>query len=211
MKLDLDEVDGGQVPPEGADRRRRSVVVKVLLAVGGLGFIGLVAGAGYARSLWVKAISDHCEVLPEPELTLDEMVALKWRHEAWQRDNNPEARLQLDVRELSFLLQGRFPFDVAIDEAEGLARIRLAVPAGGGQCWNVDYRGHIEVVDGVATLQPERVLVGEADLTFFLGRQMRFSADDLKDPKAAEMLANAQHIEMQGGLVRVALIDRWKR
>lgn len=172
--------------------------------------VSLVFGVG-SYVLWNRAISEHCASLPDPELSLEEMVALKWRHEAWQRDPQPDASLGLAVRELSFLLQGRFDFDLALEDDSGLAHIRLAIPREDGQCWNVDYLGRIGVKEGVATLRPERVRVGEVDVTPLAGRQLVYRADDIEDPEAAAMLRNARRIDWKDGQISVSLHDRWMR
>lgn len=190
----------------------------LLVGIGGV-CLGIAVGAGVGIAVgWQVAMqqslmSRQCETLDEVDLTVDELVALKRRWKAYIRSEEPDASLVLTTREATFLL--RAESDLGLDLTGKAERLeaRVTVPADGG-CYNVRFTGGVVVDDGLAVLDVDELVIGGTDLSDLAGlggalggSRQAISPDDLVDPHLSEMLANVEHLEVEGGDLHIRFVD----
>lgn len=178
--------------------------------IGGVG-IGVALGwrAAVARSL----LSARCIPVPKADLTVDQIVDLKLRWKAYRRSESEAARFELSPIEAAFLLSGESATSVYLRSEGDRLAANLSVPVQGG-CYNVDYYGKVRVEHGVATLEPDRFVIGGTDLTELTslggavgGTTNVITPDDLEDPDLRERFRNIEALEIQGGRVFLRFAD----
>jgi hypothetical protein len=175
----------------------RGVAVGVLLT--------LLTLAGGGLYLWSLALSDECEELQRADLSIDELVAIKRRVDAYRRD--PSSTLHLTGREASFLLreQWRYPVFVSLEGEQ--MRVQATIPDDRG-CYNVHFQGHVSVDDGVAAVRATHLDVGELDLTGWIAeRSFEVQPADLSGPHASFLLDQMTLLEVADGQVAVQVED----
>jgi hypothetical protein len=172
------------------------------LAAAAVALVVLLGGAGLS-----VALRRPC-VTPAPsELSLAGMADVKRRVDQHSRD--PSVPLVLDGEGATFLLADYLEFPVRIDVQGGLVSARLAVPVG-QTCFAVGYDGGVEVDEHGALLTPERLVVGDLDLSAVARlRQWRAGPDDMWRPAAAELLAAIRYLRVEGDEVVLRIDDPW--
>lgn len=168
----------------------------------------LLAGLGLGGLVWSRARSAGCDTLPREDLSLREMGQLRRRMDAYKGD--PDLPLTLSGREASFLVREQFelPAWLAIEGTQVHLEARL--PEEGGRCWNVGFRGRVEVEEGVAHVVPTSFTVGELDLGWFV-RGRRFEVPDAllasSGPGAAELARHLVSMQIADGTMFVRVDD----
>ena len=185
----------------------RSRWTRWLLALG----MALLCTALIVYSMALKwVMSEECVALPEVELTIEDMIAIKKRREVYRKSRDLNASLRLTGREVTFLLADTKRIAIWMRVDGDQVHLRFSQPVEGG-CYNVDFTGVISVKDGVAVAVPERLQMGERDLSSLLGgRTFTFEASDIRDPFVAENLANIRTLEVSDGSLELRFIDKWK-
>jgi hypothetical protein len=187
----------------------RSRVAWVLAAMAVAVAIG---GALYVNSLWAKALSPSCAELPPSDLTIEQLISLKARKmdylRAWSEDRG--AAMEMSPDEINTLVRGEIAFGLHVVAEGEQVQARLTIPADPG-CYNVEFRGKVAIEDRQARLWPERLVVGETDLTFVVGgRELALAPANLEgrlDPRLAGMLANTARLTVEDGRFRFRLFD----
>ena len=196
------------------DQERRAVLraiagsrlVRYLALFGLLGTGTLVIGTAYFVS---QATSLECEDLEQEDLSIDDIVSLKDRTQAYQREPSSEAWLELSGSEASFLLRDEAEYGLWLRPEGDRLGARVTAPLR-GICYNIEYEGSLDVEEGTAVLVPERLVVGSLDITPLMGgREYRFEARDVPDPVLARHLQNTERLEVRDGLLRLRFMDRW--
>lgn len=187
-------------------RLARSWVVRVLAGL----FVAVLVGAGlYLDYVYREAFEPRCDALDPLDPTMDELIDLRGRLTAYQQDPSPDAVLQLTGREVSVLFGDKERFHLRARVHDDRAELRMTVPAQGG-CWNVRFDGRVRVRNARLVVAPDRLLVGRADLTRWVGgRSWAVSPGRIPDPTIARMIANTRSLDVHGGRFRVRLDNRW--
>ncbi|MCB9689187.1 MAG: hypothetical protein H6738_03365 [Alphaproteobacteria bacterium] len=162
-----------------------------------------IAGVGWA---WSRATSPTCDEIPREDLTLREMGTLRRLIEVYKRD--PSQPLTLSARQASFLLREEFELTAwfTTSEAGGLSG-QLTIPREDG-CWNLSFDGTVEVDDGVATVVPQEIEVGDLSLGWLVGgHAWRLGPARMPQPKAEELLGHLASVRVDGGQILVKVDD----
>ncbi|MEQ1569754.1 MAG: hypothetical protein ABMA64_29230 [Myxococcota bacterium] len=164
----------------------------------------LTGGAGWA---YVAASAVECEALPREDLSLSEMVQLRRRLDAYR--DHPESPLALSGREASFLMREQFdlPAWLAIRGGEVALEARIGET---GRCWNVGFRGELEVRGGRPLVSPDELRVGKLQLGWWLrGRQFELPGLEPSEEGAplATLLAHLVQMDVVDGEVYLRLDD----
>lgn len=161
--------------------------------------------------LWFLARSEACAELPREDLSLQEMGQLRRALDRYKSD--PTIPITLTPRQASFLLREEFKLMAWLTVAGDQVRLEARLPEDDGTCWNVEFRGHVVVEDGVAHLVPSDVSVGRLGLGWVLrGRQLDLRPEQVREPKAAELLSHLTRVRVEDGWFRVEVDDpRWIR
>ena len=201
-------------PPDA----RRTYVRHVLVAVwrsrlARLAAVVVVASAvavAMAVSLmYSRARSTTCQPVEVVDISIDQLIALKRRKEAYQVDpfNN---ELALTGDEISFLLRGSVDFEIRLWFEEGKVRALAAVPREGG-CYNIEFFGRVEVDDGTVIIAPQDVTVGDMDFApWVAGRVYSLLPEDFEDPLVVEQLHNTMRVEVRGSQLYIQVDDPWR-
>lgn len=172
------------------------------LALTTYGILCLVASWLYSR-----AGPAECRSITRADLSLAEMGAIKRRLEAYRGD--PSHPLALSGDEVSFLLADnlRYPVFVRVDGDEVSAE--LSVPeAGSRRCYNIDFRGRIEVDEGLARLVPSELVVGHLDVSGWLaGRNLWVDRADIAGEHAANLLEQLRQLRVVDGRLQLEFED----
>jgi hypothetical protein len=173
-----------------------------------LGMIFLIAGLGGWSWFWSATRDATCREPTVKELGVDDFLALRERKAQYQRSIEPTAWLTMKPEELTYLLaetKGLF-VELAAEgkEFEGY----IGMPAPGG-CYNVHFKGQVDVEDTVLTLIPSTMVFGGYDLSALLGgRSFEFSPDDLADPDVGRLLSNVRAFRVRDGTFQFRLKDK---
>jgi hypothetical protein len=169
------------------------------------GTIIAIATGSWVRS---KLISEQCIDIDEANLTLKQFADLKGRLDAYQGEETPEAFMELSEEELSFVVSSHMNIKARLffHDEHGI-RALATVPASSG-CYNIAFRGEMEVNQGIAKLTPQELMVGSVDLTSWLnGRGIEVRPDQLSG-RASKMLANTRQLEVHDNWAKIQLDDR---
>lgn len=163
-------------------------------------------------SAWLAAWALHlarpaaCQPMPMSDLSLDEMISVKRRIQAHERD--PSATMALTGAEASFLLRDNLNYPVQIAVHEDTVSARLALPDETGRCYNVAFEGHVDVRDGVAHVVPASLVVGDLDLTPMLaGTSMAIDPRDVTSEHVRALLSHVRVLEIVDGHLVVRIDD----
>jgi hypothetical protein len=173
------------------------------VAVGVLGTLaGLLAMVVGLRSL---AISDGCATLPREELTVDEMVALRLRIDAYTAD--PSEPLAFSARETSFVVREVLGVPAWVDAQGGDVTAEFRVPSG-SRCYDVSFTGTFEVKDGVAHLVPSELVVGRLNLSALAaGRRVALEPSHVESVRARDLLGHVVALWVADGRVNLRVDD----
>jgi hypothetical protein len=192
--------------------RRRSTWVALVL-VGLLGGLALGVGVGWRAAMERSLVSRRCADLPEVDLSVDAIVALKERWRRYTHSDDPDAHLVLSPREASFLLRGESDVGVFLEGAGADLHAELTVPVEEG-CYNVDFTGTLEIRRGLAVFDISRLEVGGQDLSGLTGLggalgspRQALGPDDVEDPDIRAALANIEDLFIRDGAIHVRFVD----
>ena len=180
-----------------------------LVAVAGL-LVGAIGVAVYARGLLQQMRSPTCEAWAPVDLSIDELIQLKRRKEAYQNSADPTAALSVDGPQATALLRETVAFDVRLLVVDDLVDATLVARWDEDDCYNVHYVGHLEVRDGVAFATPENLFIGEIDWSGWVhGWRFEIGPDRVRDPAVAKALTNTEKLKVDGGQITFRLYDPW--
>jgi hypothetical protein len=143
--------------------------------------------------------------VPRQDLPIDDVVALVARLDAYRRDPDPRAVIELSGAELAFLIGAELDGAMQVEVVGEALSVDAAVPRPEGGCWNVVYRGTLVIDGGVVDMKPSRLVVGELDLGW---RRWIVPSETVPDPRLRKILGNVEHLEIFGGKLRFSLRDR---
>jgi hypothetical protein len=210
----LGHTDPQETKDDLASRARRAAWRGRLLGVLALAHVGVgVGGAAYVSAQWSAAVSDTCETWDPVDISIDELIALKRRKNAWQASMDDHAALPMSDREVNFILHKSMSFELLAEFSGDTIHARVAAPLTNG-CLNVQFDGRAWVDDRVAYFAPDRLIVGELDLSgVFAGRQIAITTDLVDgqvDAGVLNALDNAEKIVVKDSTVHIQLYDRRK-
>ena len=173
------------------------------VAVGVLGTLAsLLAMLVGLRSL---AISDECATLPREELTVDEMVALRLRVDAYTAD--PSEPLAFSARETSFVVREVLGVPAWVDASGSDVTAEFRIPSG-PRCYDVSFTGTFDVKDGVAHLVPSRLVVGRLNVSpLAAGRQIALEPSHVESDRARDLLGHVVALWVADGRVNLRVDD----
>lgn len=154
--------------------------------------------------LWSLALDDACRPIERVDLTIEEMVDLKLKVDASEREGSSE--LVLSGEEASFVLREHLRLPVYLEVHGDEVALRAAVPYD-EQCYNVAYRGGLAVEHGIATATPTELVVGELDLAGWLGPSVEVQPGWLEGEARELMKDHVEHVRIEAGQVFVKVDD----
>lgn len=193
-------------------RRARFVTWRNRIALGVVGavLVGAIAAAVYVNGLLQQMRSPTCEAWAPVDLSIEELIALKRRKEAYQNSVDPGAMLSVDGTQATALLMESLDFDVRLIVVDDLVDATLVAERAEDECYNVHYVGRLEVRDGIAYATPERLFVGEVDWSPWVrGWRFTIPPDRVGDAAVAKALANTERLDVRGGEIAFRLYDPW--
>lgn len=184
--------------------------LKALLATRGakiaLGIVGGAVVLSVGSSVWFvsNARSTHCEIQSHDPLSIKQLIAVKKRFTAYKR--SPGSGLTLSGAELSMLLEDRADVPVYIDVQGQHMRAQVAVPATNDRCYPIDFEGDISVENGVAYVTPDKLTIGEVDLSSLAhGVRLELLPENMPTTKSALFLRQTRSASVHGGEMHVEL------
>lgn len=184
-----------------------------------VGLFGLVIGVvigvglGWRAAMSQSLVSRSCESLPDVDLTVPEIVALKKRWQAYVRSSDPDATVAVTPREATFLLRAESDLGVFLSAAGERLDARITVPANPG-CYNVHFAGGVQVNEGLAVLDVDALRIGATDLSgltglsgVLAGSKQAVGPDDIADPRLGELLRNVDRLAVRDGELHVRFAD----
>jgi len=174
--------------------RAVGVGVLVLLGVGTLG----------SSWVWSQALQDDCQTLQRVDLSIEEMVDLKLKVDESERAGSSE--LVLSAEEASFVLREhlRLPVYFAL---EGDDVVFQAAVKRDEQCYNLDYRGGLAIEQGVTTVEPRHLMVGDLDLGTWVGDSVSLEPDWIGGEAQQLLEEHVEHVRIEKGQVIVKVDD----
>lgn len=197
--------------PRRGLRERAPWLGRLLGVVAAACVAGLIGGGQWVNTQWTLAQSDTCDVWEPVDITIEELIALKRRKNAWQAAMDDTAWFDMSDTEVNFLLRGMTDYEILASFQGDVVEAHITAPNPQG-CYNVRYRGVAAVHDGVVIVVPETLIVGRLDLTAWVAGR-RFSADGPQltgwvDERVLSALHNAQDVEVVDSRLRMRLFDR---
>jgi hypothetical protein len=168
--------------------------------------VAVVAGS-YGYYVWGQMISVDCQKSVAPKLSISQLIELRERLGFYQQERAYDASLSLSAYELGFIVWTKT--DIVGDysvEGENL-EAKLTLPRDDGTCYKLDFLGQLNVHKGRIEVRPQRLIVGEADLTWWF--QPSYSMDSRSFGEVAEATcSNIDGITFSDGEVQVRLRNR---
>ncbi|MCB9679238.1 MAG: hypothetical protein H6737_29310 [Alphaproteobacteria bacterium] len=171
-----------------------------------LGILATAVVVGGGATWWVMshARSTHCDIAKHEPLSMEQLIDVKKRFTAYKRD--PDAGITLTGPELSMLLEDRADVPVYVDVKGEHLHAQIAVPASDTQCYPIDFEGSLAVEGGVAYVTPERLVIGDVDLSALArGVRMELLPENMPTAKAALFLEQTRSASVDGGEMQVEL------
>jgi hypothetical protein len=186
-----------------APRWPRAALASVVLASVG----GTVAMGGGITALR-RAQSASCNDLPDARPTLEQLADLARRVRSYQSDLADDARLVLGPDDVDLVFDGGDGLQVDARSDGARLAADLTVPRG-GVCYNVSFSGSVSVDEGVATVVPDRLVVGALDVSAIVsGMEFRLRPDQMPDPRLGDLLANTRSMRVDDGQIWLSMRDR---
>jgi hypothetical protein len=200
------EAEATAAAPTTTSRSRRRVGRAILALAAGL----LLVAGGLAAWAWSLATASECADLPREDLTLYEMGQLRRTLDRYKSD--PSSPMSLTPRQASFLVREQFELEAWLTVAGDQVLLEARQPTDRG-CWNVAFRGRINVRDGVAHVLPTDLSIGRLGLGWIASlRSWEVRPNDLADARAADLLSHLTAASVSGGWFYVEVDDpRWIR
>lgn len=183
---------------------------RIAVAVAALVLTLVIGAALFVARLYTGAVSEACEQWAAPELQMETLKSMKARLDAYRADPDPDAEIELTADELSALLRDEVPYAVRLQIiGADTADVSVAAPRPDG-CYNVHYRGKIDIRDGELLLVPEALRVGDSNLGPFLsGRKLALDPTRWLGDDGARAVARLETLSVRDGVVALRLRDRW--
>lgn len=139
--------------------------IALVCAVGAAGLVCAGLGVGVFRANAASA----CAAVPVEDLSLREIGQLRRTVERYKRNRRP-VPLALTGREASFLLQEGLKLPAWLGIEGSTVEVLASVPTDRpDRCWNLTFRGRVELERGVVRVQPAELTVGTLGLTSLVG------------------------------------------
>ena len=166
-----------------------------------LGAIGLVL-------VWLlqQAQAGDCTVSVHPELSIDELIAVKKRFMAYRE--HPDDGMQLTGSELAMLLEDQAGTPVFL-EIEGEAfRAEAALAKQADRCWPVRVSGRFRIDDSKVFVVPETLEIGAVDFTRMVeGVPVELLPEHMPNARSANLLQKTRAAAVVDGRLTVQLRD----
>ncbi len=172
---------------------------------------GAVCTAALGGAVWWsldQAQSPTCRELPEYTPDFAHVVAFSRRLRAYQQDASTNALLAMTATELSYFLGHGETVRMATHFEADQVHARVAVPRS-DSCYNIDFVGDVTIDEGIATLVPVHMTVGDLDVSPVVrGMAFHITPEDLPDGRVAALLRNTRHLHVDGGRLVIDLNER---
>ena len=186
-------------------RIRAAARVRLVQWVGGGAMMALGGCALLASGMWYAAGPARCAEIPQAEMSLNEILTIKDRVTAYERDNS--GSLTLSAKEASFILADNLKYPLWLEADGDQLSATLAVPER-DRCWNIAFTGAVSVDSGVAQVQASSLQVGALDLSAVAaGRSMSVRKRDIKGRHARRLLGQTRKLRVSDGQLVVELDD----
>lgn len=176
----------------------KGVVLVVLLCCVGIG----------AGVMWVvdQARSGSCEVNHHPDLSIEELIAVKKRFMAYRKA--PQTGMRLTGSELSMLIEDRTATPLFL-EIEGQSfYAEIAVGSDGSRCWPVQVTGEVSIEDSKAFILPASLTVGALELTPVVEKlRIELLPEHMPSARSANLLQKTRAAAVVDGALQVELYD----
>lgn len=179
-------------------------------AAKGLALAGLLCAVALGGAMmWVvqQARTGSCKVPEHPELSMQELIAVKKRFMAYRK--TPDAGMRLSADEVAMLIEDQTsaPMYLAIDGEKFRAEIAIA-PEEDGTCWPVSVRGAMSIEDGKAFVLPEILRIGAIDLSGVVeGSRIELRPEHMPSSRSANLLQKTRAAAVVDGGLQVQLRD----
>jgi hypothetical protein len=171
----------------------------------GVGVLALLAvGTLVSSWVWSMALQEACRPLERVDLSIDEMVDLKLKVDDSERQGSSE--LVLTGPEASFVLREYLSLPVYL-EVHGDEVLLHAAVERDDQCYNIDYRGRVAVEEGVATVEPAALQVGDLDLGPWVSDSVTVDPEWLEGGARELLEEHVEHLRIEAGLVHLKVDD----
>jgi len=148
-----------------------------------------------------------CTSIEPTELTMAQLKTIKKKVATYWAD--PTGGIQLDADEASFILADNLKYPVTMKFDGHQMAANLLIRSGEQErCYTVRFRGNVAVDDGLATVTPSELMVGQLNLSWFAGGQT-FQIDRvlMGGGPAGDMLQQTQKLRVEDGQIHVDLED----
>lgn len=145
-----------------------------------------------------------CEIETHPSLSVDELIDVRQRFEAYRAA--PETGFSLAAAELAMLIEDPEAPALFVDlEGTGVTG-SVAWPDGFGRCLPVRFDGTVVVEDATVHFEPAHLTVGALDLGWwYRGRTLVFTPEDLPSDRVGHFLSQTRRATVEDGRLEVAL------
>ena len=123
--------------------------------------------------------------------------------------SDPSVAMTLTPRQASFLLREQFKISAWLTVAGDQVLLEARQPRGEGKgCWNIAFRGRVEVRDAVAYVAPTDLSVGRLGLGWAASlKPWEVRPEDVADPHAKDLLRHLSVVNVAGGWFTVEVDD----
>ena len=170
-------------------------------------FLGALGLAALSVAWAVDAAKPAaCISLDKAELTLQEIISVKRQVDAHQEDA-VDHMLRFNGREATFILAEHFEYPVWVSVHDHKLEARLALPDN-GYCYNIEFQGHVEIEEGIASVVPSHLLIGRLDLSTLLnGHQFILDAQTERADGMSHLLRHIHHLAVEEDHIVLQLDD----
>ena len=191
-------------------RRNRGIRRAAFVVSVGVVFF-LIGGSLWANWIWTRAFSETCDRVPFVDLSIKDIVQIRRRSESYRKSTNTNDYFELSDKEISFLMKDMFSFDVWVAFDGQKLHSKVAYPVEGG-CYNLDFRGTVQVVDTVAEVSVTHLDVGQYNVDSWVGgRSFQFRPEDLQgwlEPAIIRGMKNTESLMVRSSKAQLQLRDR---
>lgn len=163
--------------------------------------LGLVLGW-----LFQQVHTGDCTVSRHPELSIDELIAVKRRFMDYRKQ--PEQGMELTGSELAMLLEDQTGSPVFL-EIEGEAfRAEAALGRDADKCWPLKVSGRFRIADSKVFVVPDSLKLGAVDLTSMVrGTPVELLPEHMPNARSANLLQKTRAAAVVDGHLTVQLRD----
>ncbi len=146
-----------------------------------------------------------CDVPRHPALSVEELVAVMQRFDAYQQA--PDGTMELTALELAMLLEEEETIPFYLELHDRRVAGRMAWPSA-VRCWPIAFAGALEVSEGELFFTPGSLQIGKLELgRWFEGRRMRVPARALPSARLRSLVEQTRRAEVRAGKLQIELYE----